>query len=196
MDLEFSYTLPQSVRTISGEATFYKEDNEGWHETLLRIDGAPSHSVTLTLARPEFSFPFDAIVRSPARRGMDAWLEGLLVWEPMPWIVLALAAFQLQLRTRVKQVPYYGGLIGTAAAIAFGLNTHRALNGGYGAGVFVFLVGVALVVEAALRVYRRRLERVSESQADVLFTSQIRFVALLLGGMTLLLISHYFQKST
>jgi len=195
--MEFSYALPASAQMISGEATFYKEEKAeqptAHFETYLKIDGAPARAMRLTLDHPEFSFALKDIIRSAQQRRCDDAVEGLGFWQTIPWLVFIVAAFQLQLRTRMGRGHYYLGLLGAIITSALVITRHRLESSGYVSGIFIFLLGVTAVTEGALLLYRRRLQRVSESQADQLFTSQIRFVSLLLAGVTLLLIAQDFK---
>jgi|GEM_PF-3434315 len=195
MDLDFYYAIPPNTHVLSGTATFYKEE-KGPHAlitsplaftTRLKTSGPHAHNQLLTLSDAEFSFPWLDVQRTSSERWKDGVMDGLFVWQWSPGLLLALLTLQLQLRTRWSKA--YAPLSFIAAGLAAGLYALlKKMNSGYALGVFVILIGMMALGEWGMILYYNRLKRTSESQAAALFQSQLRFLSILTGGMTLFLL--------
>jgi len=192
LDLEFSYELPADVRELSGSATFYAEERgkvPAPFLTYLKISGRAARMLTLTPGRPSFSFPIADLWRTPAQRRRQAWQAGLAFWQAQPWLVLLLAALQLQSRTRWPAPLYAGGVAAADAAGAAVAAWPQESAVFFALGAFFALAVIAGAIEAGLRLYERRLRRASQSQAGRLFNGQVRFLSLLTGGIALFLLA-------
>lgn len=175
--LEWRYELPPNSRQLTGVVTLYAEE---WplaahsevpmeFKTRIRVEGSRLHRFEAT--RDQWSFKLPTVeVRRPAwRRVSDEFIEGLLFFAVSPWPLFLLAALRLSRWRRGA------ALAALAFAVLWTVGRHGTVP--IAVGVALTLAVACLALDAGLTLYRRRLERDSESMAERLFMARTRWVS-------------------
>lgn len=184
--LEFGYRLPPQAKTLSGQLTFYREDQpqpgervlpglEREFMTRLHVEGRQPRVLTIPLEAPNFTLAITEIQPTRLQRWRREILRAAQAWAERPWMAFLLMALHFWAYTRRMSAGRRWTFVGCFFVVLYGAALPPESFGFALGFAGAFVLGLALI-EFAVSLYRKSLRHHSEMLAERLWLTQCRFV--------------------